>query len=379
MSAEITAAPSRTLRCPAKFNPKYIKRAWEIVARDGAPREVRILKTERDGTVSGIFTDPEQVAAAIASWDGVKSIYLTVNPLKPEMLARENVGKLTRWTKDTTADADIASRAWLIIDVDPVPPVKHVSATEAEQALAIEVRDRLAEWLTEEYGFPAPIRGRSGNGGRLLYAIELPNDAASTDLIRQCLRALDLHWTTKGSVEIDTSVFNASRVDKVWGTMAVKGGSTDERPHRRAYLDVVPAEILLVPRELLELLAALVPAKPTRQVRASVNAGRDFPELLAARRGSTSSRWAAITSSPAPGSPSTPSSPVTARRSCSSRQPPTGTRAASGASTATALSAASRTCTRSSSSPHRRPAARRSMRHGRRRSRSPTTCRRPPS
>jgi hypothetical protein len=107
VSAEITAAPSPTLRCPAKFSAKYIKRAWEVIARDGAPREVRILKTERDGTVSGIFTDPEQAAAAIASWDGVKSVYLTVNPLKPEMLARENVGKLTRWTKDTTADTDI--------------------------------------------------------------------------------------------------------------------------------------------------------------------------------------------------------------------------------------------------------------------------------
>jgi hypothetical protein len=284
VSAEITAAPSPTLRCPATFSPKYIKRAWELIARDGAPREVRILKTEKDGTVSGIFTDPKQVAAAIASWDGVKSIYLTVNPLKPEMLARENVGKLARWTKDTTADHDIASREWLIIDVDPMTPVKHVSATEEEQALAIEVRDRLAEWLTEEFGFPAPIRGRSGNGGRLLYAIELPNDEASTDLIKRCLQALALHWNVPKQVEIDTSVYNASRVDKVWGTMAVKGSSTDERPHRRAYLDVVPAEILLLLREQLDQLAALVPAKPTRQVRASVDAGRDFPELLAAIR-----------------------------------------------------------------------------------------------
>jgi hypothetical protein len=282
VSAETTAAPSPTLRCPAKFSAKYITRAWELIARDGAPREVRILKTEKDGTVSGIFTDSEQVAAAIAPWDGVRSIYLTVNPLKPEMLARENVGKLTRWTKDTTADHDIASREWLIIDVDPVTPVKHVSAIEEEQALAIEVRDRLAEWLTEQYGFPAPIRGRSGNGGRLLYAIELPNDEASTDLIRHCLQALALHWNVPKQVEIDTSVFNASRVDKVWGTMAVKGSSTDERPHRRAYLDVVPAEILLVLREQLDQVAALVPAKPTRHVRASVDAGRDFPELLAA-------------------------------------------------------------------------------------------------
>jgi hypothetical protein len=283
VNADITAAPSLMLPCPATFNAKYIKRAWELIARDGAPREVRILKTEKDGTVSGIFTDPEQMAAAIASWDGVKSIYLTVNPLKPEMLARENVGKLARWTKETTADHDITSRTWLIIDLDPVTPVKHVSATEDEQARAIEVRDRLAEWLTEEYGFPPPIRGRSGNGGRLLYAIELPNDEASTDLIRRCLQALALHWNVPTQVEIDTSVFNASRVDKVWGTMAVKGSSTDERPHRRAYLDVVPAEILLVLREQLDQLAALVPAKPTRTMRTpSADVGRDFPELLAA-------------------------------------------------------------------------------------------------
>jgi hypothetical protein len=144
------------------------------------------------------------------------------------------------------------------------------------------VRDRLAEWLTEQYGFPAPIRGRSGNGGRLLYAIELPNDAASTDLIKRCLQVLALHWNVPNQVKIDTSVFNASRVDKVWGTMAVKGSSTDERPHRRAYLDVVPAEILLVLRERLDQLAALVPAKPTRTMRApSADVGRDFPELLA--------------------------------------------------------------------------------------------------
>jgi len=142
------------------------------------------------------------------------------------------------------------------------------------------VRDRLAEWLTEEYGFHAPIRGRSGNGGRLLYAIELPNDAASTDLIRRCLQALDLHWTTKGSVEIDTSVFNASRVDKVWGTMAVKGASTDERPHRRAFLDAVPV-LVPVTREQLERLAALVPTREAKKTASvSVDAGEDFPKLL---------------------------------------------------------------------------------------------------
>jgi len=282
--AEQGTSPPEPLKCPTKFNAKYIARAWSLIASDGEPREVRILKTEKDGTVSGIFTDGAEVADAIAKWDGVRSIYLTVNPLKREMLARGNVGKLTKWTRDTTADADIAKRVWLIADIDPVTPVKGVSATEQEMDCALQTRDLLSSWLTNEHAFPEPVRGRSGNGGRLLYRVDLPNDGESTDLIKRCLQALDLHWTTKGTVEIDTGVFNASRVDKIWGTMAVKGQSTTERPHRRAYLDAVPNPIMPVTREQLERLAALAPTRNTKKTTTSVNvdAGEDFPELLEA-------------------------------------------------------------------------------------------------
>ena len=282
--AEQGTSPPKALDCPSKFSPKYIARAWSLIAADGEPREVRILKTEKDGTVSGIFTDGEAVASAIAKWDGVRSIYLTVNPLKPEMLARENVGKLTRWTRDTTADADIASRKWFIADIDPVTPVKGVSATSDERERALVVREILAAWLEKEFDFPEPIRGSSGNGGRLLCAIDLPNDAESTDLIKRCLQAL-AHQFGNAKVTIDTGVFNASRVDKIWGTIAVKGQSTADRPHRRAYLDVVPKPIRAITREQLQALAALAPAARTTPSKgASPDAGEDFPVLLDAIR-----------------------------------------------------------------------------------------------
>ncbi len=269
------------LSCPEQFNPKYINRAWALITQgDGAPREVRILKTEK-GTVSGIFTRGADVAKAIEPWNGVQSIYLTVNPLRPEMLARANVGKLSLYTRDTTTDGDIASRTWIIIDIDPKTPVKGVSATDVEQAYAIEARDILAGWLRSEYGFPEPVRGQSGNGGRLLYRIELPNDTETTDLIKRCLKALALTWDS-AQVEIDKSVFNASRIDKVWGTLAVKGTATDDRPHRRAYLDRVPKVVGVVTRGQLEELAAMVPASEPRSSMKRAGAGADFPRLFEA-------------------------------------------------------------------------------------------------
>jgi hypothetical protein len=246
---------SPPLSRPSKFSPNYIRRVWKLIARDGGPREVRILKTENSGTVAGIFTDPEQVVAAIAPWDTVRSVYLTLNPLKPDMMARENAGRLTRWTQITAQDKDVTHRVWLMVDVDPAVPVKGISATDGERDIALEVRDRIADWLRTEFDFPDPVSGQTGNGGRLLYGINLPNDPPSTDLAKRVLAALSHHWTGPNAT-IDTSVFNAGRIDKLWGTMAVKGASTPERPHRRSFLDRVPKPIVEVTHDQLEQLAA---------------------------------------------------------------------------------------------------------------------------
>jgi hypothetical protein len=56
-------------------------------------------------------------------------------------------------------------------------------------------------------------------------------------------------------VSIDTSVFNAGRITKFYGSVACKGDSTPSRPHRQSRLTLVPGDLEVVDRSLLERLA----------------------------------------------------------------------------------------------------------------------------
>lgn len=75
----------------------------------------------------------------------------------------------------------------------------------------------------------------SGNGYHLLYRTTLPNDRQCSELLKRFLASLAVMFDDE-MTKIDTSVFNASRICKVYGTMARKGDDTPERPHRRSVL-----------------------------------------------------------------------------------------------------------------------------------------------
>ena len=66
------------------------------------------------------------------------------------------------------------------------PRDEHRAACRTAQA----VRDVLAG-----QGWPAPIVADSGNGAHLLYRVDLPNDAASTALVKAVLGALDARFS----------------------------------------------------------------------------------------------------------------------------------------------------------------------------------------
>jgi hypothetical protein len=76
------------------------------------------------------------------------------------------------------------------------------------------------------------------------------------------LRALAAKFST-AQVTIDTKVFNAARVCKLYGTVARKGDSTPDRPHRVATLHRVPEEIRQVPWQKIQALGADAPADAT--------------------------------------------------------------------------------------------------------------------
>jgi hypothetical protein len=192
--------------------------------------ECRILGTCH-GTISGYFDAAEKIYAAAAAWDGkAMGIYATLNPVNPALLARAT-NRLIPRAKVTTSDTDILRREWLLIDCDPVRPAG-ISATDAVHATAIRRAESIAAWLAEQ-DFPDPVLADSGNGTHLLYRVALANTSESTQLVKTILEVVALRFDD-AVVKIDTSVFNAARLTKLYGTIAAKGDSTVERPHRRS-------------------------------------------------------------------------------------------------------------------------------------------------
>lgn len=222
--------------------------------------EIRIVKAGREKTLSGYFDSPEAAAAAAATKDGqVEAIYITPNPTVVECFAR-SANKLKPYAEATTSDAQIASREWLLVDIDAVRP-KGVSSSKSQHEAARELAVGIRTFL-DGLGFPRPILADSGNGAHLMYRVDLPNDEDSKTLVKRCLDALEKRFADP-VVKVDTTSFNAARIWKMYGTMACKGDNLPEQPHRRAALIDVPEPLEVATRDILLVLAALAPAPPT--------------------------------------------------------------------------------------------------------------------
>lgn len=226
-----------------------IKHALDLLV-GGNVFEVRIPKT-RYGTISGYFNDTAIAASLIAKENGKHSaIYVTANPVDPSLIAR-NENKFEFGSQTTTTDAEIIARRWFLIDLDPVRPTG-ISSTDGELLAAEERGDSIVAWLSS-LGWPEPIRASSGNGHHILYRVDSPNDEQARINFEFATKMLATVFTDD-KVELDTGMWNASRVWKIYGTIAAKGSSTDERPHRVASVQKVPANLEVVPLGLIENL-----------------------------------------------------------------------------------------------------------------------------
>jgi hypothetical protein len=209
------------------------------------------------GALSGYFADHEKLAKAIKrlSDESVQAgVYITLNPCHKGVLARRAGNSLHTDVKETTSDADIIGRRWLLIDFDPTRP-SGVSATTPEKRAAWETKLAVRTWLHRQ-GWAQPVVADSGNGFHLLYRVSEPNDEVTKQLFRKCLAVLSQRFSTP-SVGIDTAVFNAARITKAYGSLAAKGENTPDRPHRYSKLVLAPRTgIEMVRREQLEALAA---------------------------------------------------------------------------------------------------------------------------
>jgi hypothetical protein len=205
-----------------------IRHALELLVEPGSVVELRVPKTRRRGTISGYFNDWDALAHHADALSGqAEGVYITANPVAPDLARCAN--HVVDFARHTTTDADIIRRRRLLIEFDPCR-ASGISSTDIEHQAALDRARRVRDWLGAR-GRVGSILADSGNGGHLLYPIDLPNDGPSATLLKRCLDALDLQFSD-GQVIIDSGTANAARLVKVYGTMACKGDPLPERPHR---------------------------------------------------------------------------------------------------------------------------------------------------
>jgi hypothetical protein len=250
---------------PHSITPAIVAEWLDLFVGPDDVAELRALQVSqrygRPATVAGFFDGQhlaDMATAALELTEQCRGVYLTMNPLRREILARCANRTKKAEQGDLASDQHVACRRWLLLDIDPVR-VAGIGATDAEKAAAREVADAVRRDL-DGRGWPAPILADSGNGWHLFYRLDLPADDG--EVVKRCLAALATRHDT-AAAKVDKSVCNAARIVKVPGTAARKGDPTDDRPHRRGGILEIPEVLLPVSAELLKALADDATAGPS--------------------------------------------------------------------------------------------------------------------
>lgn len=182
----------------------------DVLHRHGVV-EVRIPHTPK-GTVAGYFDNHPDLIRAVAPWNGRASIFITLNELVPDVLARAR-NRLKDFVSVTTAAEDVRRRLWFGVDVDAVRP-RGISSTDAEMAHALTRRDEVIAYLSDHGKFPTPLRTLSGNAGWSLWAVDLANSAEITALYQAALAVLDERFSDQHA-KVDPAVAQPGQLVKL--------------------------------------------------------------------------------------------------------------------------------------------------------------------
>ena len=242
-----------------KIDENEIRKTFSIINPELT--EVRLIGP--GFTASGYFKDANALIFNLKKYLYKTNVncYMIFNKIDNACYARSQMSQFIERAKETTGDRDITERKWMMLDFDCERPAG-VSSTEEELKIARGKAGEVYRYL-HSIGFEKPVIALSGNGVHLMYRIALANDSVCLDLIKNCLIALDMMFSDE-HVKIDTTVSNASRLTKLYGTQAQKGQSTTDRPHRMSMIVDVPEEIKITPADILVALASKIPEPPAR-------------------------------------------------------------------------------------------------------------------
>ena len=141
--------------------------------------------------------------------------------------------------------------AWFPIDIDPIRPAG-ISSNNEEVSFALAKLDEVADFLSP---WATVVKGMSGNGGHGLVRLTgYPNNEETRNAKERLTRFLSERFSDE-KVSVDNTVYNMSRIWKLYGTLSCKGDHIPNRPHRRSYLEIVPVE----PVDLYAHLDEIIP------------------------------------------------------------------------------------------------------------------------
>ena len=239
-----------------------ITKAIELLHSNDELFEIRLINGGYNA--SGYFTNADTAIKALQDfhpeWNArtktarASNIFITLNPINMSCYSRQQHDCFMENVQPTTKDNEITALHWLLIDLDP-KRMSGVSSSEEELKLAKTKARTIHDFLSNR-GFKEPIRAMSGNGIHLVYRFDVPNTSENVAVFENALKILSEKFSDD-EVEVDTTVFNPARICKLWGTIAQKGATTPERPHRKAYIEPsVPSSVDVNDFTLLQALAA---------------------------------------------------------------------------------------------------------------------------
>ena len=224
--------------------------------------EIRMI----DGrwNASGYFTDADTLLKELRRFSHKQNanIYTTLNYIKPECYDRKQRNKLIENATPTTSDNDIEGMAWLMIDLDPKRSAG-TGSTNEQIKKATEVAREIYKYLKMR-SWQDPVVAMSGNGVHLLYKVELANQKATVELLKNTLLTLNMLFADN-EIDVDLKTFNPARICKLYGTEARKGSNTENRPYRMSKIMSIPSEIKANDVRLLKELVELLPKEEKPQ------------------------------------------------------------------------------------------------------------------
>lgn len=242
------------------INEQTFRCWWSVFRSDYPTTEIRLLGGGRSGKpASGYFRDVDKALAAILAYPSSgHGIYAPINEIAEKCFDRIQQDRIMEGVA-TTTDTDIAVRRWLLIDLDPERP-SGINANDEEKKAAYHTMTQIGVFLRDQ-GFSSPVVVDSGNGYHLYYRINLTNEQSRTDIVKNVLLVLDMLFSND-RCHVDVSVFNASRIAKIPGSVSNKGAEKSaDRPRRESHFIRIPEDIEATDIAILEKVAAMLPEK----------------------------------------------------------------------------------------------------------------------